>query len=478
MLTFTKYHMNNYLKFSFLVTLFFIANLVNAQVTIGGSISTEDGQQIENVPVYLGGDGDEVTLTNSAGEYDFVVNEGGNYTITPYSNADPVNGVSTFDAVLIVQHILGTNLLDSPYKLIAGDIDNSQDVAWPDTVDLREVILNISADFPNNTSWRFVDEAFVFPDPTNPWLTAFPESINVNNSSMDLSNLNFIGIKVGDVNLSAIPELTFDPCDISCGHINGKVFFDMEENCLLDVDEQPLENWLITVSGSTTFYAMTNQFGEYSIPVFPGDYTVSVTPINELWQACVASYPVTVNELEEENVDFPIQAVEECPLMVVDLGTPFLRRCFDQNYFVNYCNQGTEAANDAYVEVTFDDYLTVVNSSIPWTSQTGNTYTFDVGNVDVNECGSFYVNVAVSCDAVLGQTHCSEATIFPDENCTTPPMLWDGSSLNVTVTCESDEVRFDITNEGAPMTQAVEFIVIEDHMIICLLYTSPSPRDS
>jgi hypothetical protein len=151
--------------------------------------------------------------------------------------------------------------------------------------------------------------------------------------------------------------------------------------------------------------------------------------------------------------------------MQVDIAAPVLRRCFNSNYHVHYCNQGTVTAEDAYVEVTLDPFLSAVSSSIPWTTVNGQTYTFPIGDVAVGQCGNFSLTVLVSCDAVLGQTHCTEAHIFPDEICVPVNPLWDGSILDVTGTCDGDSVRFTINNIGDDMDTPVPFIVIEDDMV-------------
>jgi hypothetical protein len=56
---------------------------------------------------------------------------------------------------------------------------------------------------PNNTSWRFVDRSYVFPNANNPWQEEFPEVINVNNLAVSEMAANFVAIKVGDVNGNA-----------------------------------------------------------------------------------------------------------------------------------------------------------------------------------------------------------------------------------------------------------------------------------
>lgn len=168
---------------------------------IGGVIKTETGVGIAQVQV-SNGLGQTFT-TGPDGTYFFTDPEPG-MTITPVKNINVGNGVTTFDAVLITKHILGSQELNSPYKLIAADVNNSGTITTFDLVLMRKVILNISTEFPGNTSWRFVPADFVFPNPANPWQTAFPEILTFNNDPGQ-TEYNWIGLKVGDVNNSANP---------------------------------------------------------------------------------------------------------------------------------------------------------------------------------------------------------------------------------------------------------------------------------
>jgi len=128
---------------------------------------------------------------------------GSNITITPAKDDNHLNGVTTYDLVLISKHILNLEALNSPYKIIAADANHSGSVTVADIVELRKLILGIYQKLPNNTSWRFVDTSFVFPNADNPFQTIFPESISVNNVQGNLTKL-FYGIKIGDVNCNAI----------------------------------------------------------------------------------------------------------------------------------------------------------------------------------------------------------------------------------------------------------------------------------
>jgi hypothetical protein len=129
------------------------------------------------------------------------------FTIAPELDVNPLNGVTTYDLVLISKHILGITPFDSPYKMINADANKSGSVTTFDMVELRKLILGIYTELPNNTSWRFVDSSFVFPNPQNPFQTTFPEVISIQNILNNMNGLDFIGMKVGDVNNTAIPNL-------------------------------------------------------------------------------------------------------------------------------------------------------------------------------------------------------------------------------------------------------------------------------
>ncbi|MEY3051951.1 MAG: hypothetical protein RLY31_1736, partial [Bacteroidota bacterium] len=170
---------------------------------ISGLIHTESSVSVSDVDVQLSGAMQSSYMTNNDGVFGFTVGAGNDYTVTPVKDDNPLNGVTTFDLVLITKHILGSQLLNSPYKIIAADANKSNSVTTFDLVQLRKLILFVDTDFPNNTSWRFVNSGYQFPDPTNPWAEVFPEVANINNISSNQLAVDFVAVKVGDVNGNA-----------------------------------------------------------------------------------------------------------------------------------------------------------------------------------------------------------------------------------------------------------------------------------
>jgi hypothetical protein len=169
---------------------------------IAGTIASEFMGYLEGASLEVNGLPSGV-LSDEWGEYSLEVEAGLDYTIAPYLDEDPLSGVSTYDLVLISRHILGVDPLQSPYQIIAADVNRSGSVTTLDMVILQKLILQLIVDIPNNTSYRFVDAAYEFPIPDQPFQSSFPEFVNLNNlwASQDL--VDFVAIKVGDVNGNA-----------------------------------------------------------------------------------------------------------------------------------------------------------------------------------------------------------------------------------------------------------------------------------
>jgi hypothetical protein len=174
----------------------------NSRPTLGGKVSNEEGESVQNVQVEL--NTGATTSTGTDGQFSFAVVPGNDYTVTPSRDDSPLNGVTTFDLVLISKHILNVTRFDSPFKMIAADANNSRSITTLDLVALRKLILRIDNQLPNNTSWRFVEKGYRFPNPQNPWTEPFPEVKNYNNVAASILSTDFVAIKVGDVNGSSV----------------------------------------------------------------------------------------------------------------------------------------------------------------------------------------------------------------------------------------------------------------------------------
>ncbi len=251
--------------------------------------------------------------------------------------------------------------------------------------------------------------------------------------------------------------------------LKGNVFNDLDVSCSPTPGETGMYNWIVSAYGENEFHTNTDEFGNYFMEVDSGAYNVAVNYPSAYWEACENPIMTEVfSAFDTTTVDFPIQAKFDCPFLTVNIGTPFLRWCSNNYYTIHYCNNGTIAATDAYVELSLDEYLTLNNSGVPVSSQNGNTYTFNVGNVDVGECDYFVLETELSCDEeIQGFTHCTEAHIYPDSLCGDLNANWDGSSIEVEGICQGDSITFIITNIGdSDMSEPGDFLIVEDQIMM------------
>jgi len=143
-------------------------------------------------------------VTDTDGNYSFpALSIAGDYRVAPVLDGYPLAGVSTLDLVLIQRHIIGLQSLDSPYKLLAADINNSNSISAVDLVELRRLILGITADLPDQ-DWKFADSDYDFAQQSQ-WL--YDDHIMVGSSAPMGNDHDFIGMKVGDVSGNAFAAL-------------------------------------------------------------------------------------------------------------------------------------------------------------------------------------------------------------------------------------------------------------------------------
>ncbi len=180
-----------------------IGDPASVQAIVAGNIQTTTGTMVEAVNITIDGVGDILnTMTSTGGDFSLNLNKGAKYNVIPAKNDAPLNGVTTFDLIVISKHILGLQTFTSPYEYIAADVNKSGSVTAFDLVQLRQLILNIIPDFPTNNSWRFVDATYDFTTNT-PLQEGFKEAIEINNHQTDRMNADFVAVKIGDLNGSA-----------------------------------------------------------------------------------------------------------------------------------------------------------------------------------------------------------------------------------------------------------------------------------
>jgi len=178
----------------------------NRIASIAGRISGVDDLGLSNVQLHLEGQNSFTIQTDYKGSFTFPEIELGNtYMLKPEKNTLPLNGVSTLDIILLSQHLLGTQEFTTPHQYIAADVTKDGRLSVSDMMEIRQLILDKMDKYSNNNSWRFIDGNFEFPQRVNPLRAQIPESYLISELTEDME-INFVGVKVGDINGDASPN--------------------------------------------------------------------------------------------------------------------------------------------------------------------------------------------------------------------------------------------------------------------------------
>lgn len=254
------------------------------------------------------------------------------------------------------------------------------------------------------------------------------------------------------------------------GLIQGNVYADLNADCLPAAGEAGMRDWVVQAfqDSSSYFLATTDSLGNYRLEVDTGQYVVTLFPPSPYWAACANDVPLQVSYLDTLSVDFPVQALIDCPYLSVDVGLYYPQSCDEWTYVLHYCNKGTATAQDPFIEVTLDDSFTFLEANAPLLSVDGNLYTFALEDLPVDTCGDLLLEVAVDCEEFLpDEAVCVEAHIYPDSFCLSPDPLWSGALIELEARCEEGELRFEIQNTGSgDMDNALQYIVIEDAVLL------------
>ena len=174
------------------------------------------------------------TNTNYTGHYQFptITTTGSvNFSLTPFKNPNfkttiphydvsvpnSISGITSTDLALIQSHILGRTLLNSPFKMLAADVDGNGKITLADIVNIKRVVLGMDLTFyGKDNNFNTIDRGlfgFITQpssnslNSTNPFtIWQFPNYITPNfrltsfaNNCNQPSN-DFYGFKLGDVN--------------------------------------------------------------------------------------------------------------------------------------------------------------------------------------------------------------------------------------------------------------------------------------
>ncbi len=312
-------------------------------------------------------------------------------------------------------------------------------ILWIDT-DPTTTLEDLQGTGPNGVGYDFISDnpyPIFNPDnfPVEEWSisyyptirmicpdgTAYSDGDSINGDFIVSSEIFYGNFETGEDIAEAMIALCGTQFDVSS--LSAQVYADEDENCEYVNTEVGVPGVHATITGtSINLNRVSNSQGTFGALLAEGEYDVHIDSPNDLWVACNADQTINVVGTNTNvEIDFGLQATQECHDPVIDLSVPFLRRCFDSYMYIDYCNEGTVVMEDGIVELFLPDEISITSSSIPIASQSGNLYTFDIGDLDPWECGEINLVVLVDCDVELGTELCYQAEILPESDCVVRP---------------------------------------------------------
>ena len=158
---------------------------------------------IPNAELELTGDGTYSTTTNTSGDYIFNDIPGGNYVSTP-SKADDLGGLSGMDASRIARYAADLYSFDC-FEMIAGDVSINSYISGMDASRVARYAADLITELNDDgIEWVFTPDPI--PDCAGWPPIVYESTRDYSPLELDLTDEDFIGIRLGDVSGNWAPD--------------------------------------------------------------------------------------------------------------------------------------------------------------------------------------------------------------------------------------------------------------------------------
>ncbi|MEM0994173.1 MAG: carboxypeptidase regulatory-like domain-containing protein [Bacteroidota bacterium] len=190
-------------KYIFLLFILATAQTTFSQISISGKVQDANAAAICGASVELldeNGTSLATTLTDENGDFSYTdLAAGATYQVRVEKADAILNGLSTFDLVLMNNHILGVRLIENPFILYAADLNASASLSVYDLILLRRIILGIDSEV-SIPVWQFFSRDANAADLNDP---ATIQTQRFENLTTSIETADFIGYKSADINFTA-----------------------------------------------------------------------------------------------------------------------------------------------------------------------------------------------------------------------------------------------------------------------------------
>lgn len=175
---------------------------------INGTVSKSSNVPLENIEVNIKNQNQEIKISKSTAngsfKFDDILNEQ-TYTMSPSHNETVSRGIDISDLFLLRRHMQGLNLFNNPYTYLAADLNRDKVIDISDLFILRRIMQGLITELPDKVNtWRFVPKSYSFPTTGNPLAGTIPDALSYNPLTENKVNQDFIGVKYGDLDHSAV----------------------------------------------------------------------------------------------------------------------------------------------------------------------------------------------------------------------------------------------------------------------------------
>jgi len=393
-----------------LVNLRIVDNGGGGMAMVSGHVNTEFGAEVEQVITEMEGPLNfrDTDVTDSEGEYAFANTPFySDYEVRGEKNDDYLNGVSTLDLLMIQRHILGQELLDSPYKMIAADVNNDKNITVVDLIELRKLILGIYDELPANGSWKFINADNTL-DASNPW--NYSETRSIQDLAGDMMAEDFVGVKIGDVNESVVANASTPSSEVSRAGDVVKISYNdaqLSEGDIVDItlstDRNDLYGYQFTLNTTGLELVSLEGIKDEHVAVFEDKLTMSYNTLKAVEAGQIAKLVMkaktdgSVSELIDmgsEVTRAEAYVGENLDIVSIDLDDKKSESVFalyqnEPNPFNDYTTIGFELPEAGQANITFYDVTGKVLHVVQGQYAKGMN-TIKITKEDVNVSGMIY----------------------------------------------------------------------------------------
>jgi len=248
--------------------------------------------------------------------------------------------------------------------------------------------------------------------------------------------------------------------------VRGKVFQRDGFSCEAEVDDPPIAGVSVSFEkGGEIFSTVTDSSGNYEILLDTGTYQITLSEPSPFWTSapCFNGEPLVLDGFYQTTVqDFGFEPlINACPLIHVDITSPFLRRCFSSSVNIQLTNVGAAPVDSFAFRLRISDDLDVLTSTYPY-EVIPDSLLFHIGRLEVFDTLQIRLTLLPDCDLPLSSLHCFFYSISTEDSCIFNTPNFDGSNLVLEATCDSTNAIFTIVNTGMDMSMENSYELFGD----------------